>query len=46
MKQLQSDPRIYACWATSGTLRFKLAENGDIKRVPSVYMSNDDILKL
>jgi hypothetical protein len=45
MKQLQSDSRVYACWATSGSLRFKLSENGDIKRVPSVYLSNDDILK-
>jgi hypothetical protein len=46
MKKLQSDPRVYACWSTSGTLRFKLAENGDIKKVPSVYLSNDDIVKL
>jgi hypothetical protein len=45
MKALQADPRVHACWSTGGSLRYKLSEAGDVKRVPSVYASNDDILK-
>jgi hypothetical protein len=45
MKQLQGDPRVHSCWSTAGSLRIKLANSDIIKRVPSVYMSNDEILK-
>jgi hypothetical protein len=45
IKQLQGDPRVHACWSTGGTLRFKLINCNSIRRVPSVYMTNDDILK-
>jgi hypothetical protein len=45
MKALQADPRVHACWSTGGSLRYKLTETGDVKRVSSVYSSNDDILK-
>jgi hypothetical protein len=45
MKQLQGDQRVHSCWSTGGTLRYKLVDSDIIKRVPSVYMSNDDILK-
>jgi hypothetical protein len=45
MKQLQADQRVHSCWSTGGALRFKLVDGDIIKRVPSVYMSNDDILK-
>jgi hypothetical protein len=45
MKALQADPRVHACWSTGGSLRYKLSETSDVKRVSSVYASNDDILK-
>jgi hypothetical protein len=45
MKVLQSDPRVESCWSTGGNLRVKLADSGVIKRVTSIYLSNDDILK-
>jgi hypothetical protein len=45
MKALQADPRVHACWSTGGYLRYKLSESGDVRRVLSVYSSNDDILK-
>jgi hypothetical protein len=45
MKMLQDDPRVEACWSTGGTLRFKKVNSDVVKRVTSVYMSNDDILK-
>jgi hypothetical protein len=45
MKQLQADDRVLSCWSTGGALRLKLADSGEIRRVPSVYLSNDDILK-
>jgi hypothetical protein len=45
MKALQADPRVHACWSTGGYLRYKLSESGDVRRVTSVYASNDDILK-
>jgi hypothetical protein len=45
MKQMQSDPRVNACWSTGGSLRYRLNDCNIIRRVPSVYMSNDDILK-
>jgi hypothetical protein len=45
MKQLQSDPRVDSCWSTGGTLRYKLTGCSIIRRVSSVYMTNDDILK-
>jgi hypothetical protein len=45
MKSLQNDPRINACWSTGGTLRYRLNDCNIIRKVPSVYMANDDILK-
>jgi hypothetical protein len=45
MKQLQGDQRVHSCWSTGGALRYKLVDCSIIRRVPSVYMSNDDILK-
>jgi hypothetical protein len=45
LKLLQSDNRVMSCWSTGGVLRVKLADSGEIRRVSSVYMSNDDILK-
>jgi hypothetical protein len=45
MKKLQADPRVHACWSSGGSLRFKLSETGDVKRVYSIYASNDDIIK-
>jgi hypothetical protein len=45
MKQLQGDPRVHSCWSTGGSLRYRLTGSDVIKRVPSVYMSNDEILK-
>jgi hypothetical protein len=45
MKQLQADPRVDSCWSTGGALRYKLTGSTIIKRVHSVYMSNDDIIK-
>jgi hypothetical protein len=45
MKQLQGDPRIHSCWASGGTLRYRLVDSDVIKRVQSVYLSVDEILK-
>jgi hypothetical protein len=45
MKKLQADPRVHACWSTGGMLRYKLSESGEVKKVHSVYASNDDIIK-
>jgi hypothetical protein len=45
MKQLQSDPRIHSCWAAGRTLRYKLVDSDIVKRVQSVYLSVDEILK-
>jgi hypothetical protein len=45
MKQLQADPRVHSCWSTGGSLRYRLNDSNVIKRVTSIYMSNDDILK-
>jgi hypothetical protein len=45
MKQLQGDQRVQSCWSTGGALRYKLVDCNIIRRVPSVYMSNEDILK-
>jgi hypothetical protein len=45
MKLMQNDPRVESCWSTGGSLRYKLVDSNVIKRVPSVYMTNDDILK-
>jgi hypothetical protein len=45
LKALQSDPRVQACWSAGGSLRYKLVNSDVIKRVPSVYLSNDEILK-
>jgi hypothetical protein len=45
MKQMQDDPRVQSCWSTGGSLRYKLVDSSVIKRVPSVYLSNDEILK-
>jgi hypothetical protein len=45
MKQLQADPRVHACWSSGGSLRYRLVDSNIIKRVQSVYASNDDILK-
>jgi hypothetical protein len=45
MKSLQNDPRVNACWSTGGTLPYRLHDCNIIRKVPSVYMSNDDILK-
>jgi hypothetical protein len=45
MKQLQGDARVHSCWSTGGTLRYRLVGSDVIKRVPSVYMANDEILK-
>jgi hypothetical protein len=45
MKQLQSDPRVHSCWSTGGSLRYRLVDCNVIRRVSSVYLANDDILK-
>jgi hypothetical protein len=45
MKKMQADPRVHACWSSGGTLRYKLSEAGEVKRIFSVYASNDDIIK-
>jgi hypothetical protein len=45
MKSLQSDPRVNSCWSTGGTLRYRLNDCNIIRRVQSIYASNDDILK-
>jgi uncharacterized coiled-coil protein SlyX len=45
LKQMQADPRIQSCWSTGGSLRYKLVDSEIVKRVPSVYLSNDEILK-
>jgi hypothetical protein len=45
MKQLQGDARVHSCWSAGGTLRYKLVGSDAIKRVQSVYMTNDEILK-
>jgi hypothetical protein len=48
MKKLQDDPRVDSCWAAApagGNLRYKLMNSDVVKRVSSVYLSNDDILK-
>jgi hypothetical protein len=45
MKQLQADPCVHACWSSGGSLRYRLVDSNIIKRVQSVYASNDDILK-
>jgi hypothetical protein len=45
MKQLQDDPRVESCWSAGGNLRVKMADSSIIKRVTSVYQSNDEILK-
>jgi hypothetical protein len=45
MKQLQGDPRVQSCWSAGGALRYKLTDCNVIRRVPSVYLSNDEILK-
>jgi hypothetical protein len=45
MVQLQGDPRVQSCWSAGGSLRYRLVDNPAIKRVASVYMSNDDILQ-
>jgi DNA-binding Lrp family transcriptional regulator len=45
MKQMQDNPRVQSCWSAGGSLRYKLVESDVIRRVPSVYMTNDEILK-
>jgi hypothetical protein len=45
LKALQSDTRVQSCWLAGGSLRYKLVNSDVIKRVPSVYLSNDEILK-
>jgi hypothetical protein len=45
MVQLQGDPRVQSCWSAGGSLRYRLVDNPAIKRVASVYMSNDEILQ-
>jgi hypothetical protein len=45
MKQLQGDPRVQSCWSTGGSLRYRLVDCNVVRRVQSVYLSNEDILK-
>jgi hypothetical protein len=45
MKAMQTDPRVQSCWSTGGSLRCKLADSDVIRRVTSVYLFNDEILK-
>jgi hypothetical protein len=45
MVQLQGDPRVQSCWSAGGTLRYRLVDSTVIKKVASVYLSNDDILQ-
>jgi hypothetical protein len=45
IKKLQADERVHSCWSSGGSLRYKLVNSDTIKRVQSIYMSNDDILK-
>jgi hypothetical protein len=45
MKALQSDTRVQSCWSAGGSLRYKLVDSSVIKRVPSVYLTNNEILK-
>jgi hypothetical protein len=44
LKQLQSDPRVQSCWSTGGSLRYRLVDCTVIRRVSSIYKSNDEIL--
>jgi hypothetical protein len=46
MKQMQADPRVHSCWASGGSLRYRRVDSDNIiRRVQSVYLSVDDILK-
>jgi hypothetical protein len=45
LKQLQDDPRVQACWSAGGSLRYRLVDCNVVRRVQSVYLSNDEILK-
>jgi hypothetical protein len=45
LKLLQSDPRVQSCWSTGGSLRYRLVDCNIVRRVSSVYKSNDEILK-
>jgi hypothetical protein len=45
LKLLQNDPRVHSCWSVGGSLRYRLVDCNIVRRVSSIYKSNDDILK-
>ncbi len=44
MRSLSGDTRVQSCWSVNGTIRFKLADSSVIKKVTSIFQSNDDII--
>jgi hypothetical protein len=44
MWALAADDRVAACWSAGGQLRFRLADNPTIRRVASIFESNDKII--
>jgi hypothetical protein len=44
MRALAADDRVAACWSAGGQLRFRLADNPTIRRVASIFESNDKII--
>jgi hypothetical protein len=44
MRALAADDRVAACWSAGGQLRFRLADDPTIRRVASIFESNDKII--
>jgi len=45
LKELQSDPRVEACWSVNGLLRFRLAGSEQVRRVKQPLDTIESILK-
>jgi hypothetical protein len=45
MRAIAQDSRVQACWTVSGQIRFKLKDSDQVKKVTSILMPLDDLLK-
>lgn len=44
MRSLAKDERVQSSWSVNGIIRYKLVDSTTIKKVTSIFMSNDEII--